>query len=94
MSPGEPSRALVSEDGAFRLRAVPADEPTCTLVSETCTNVPNETVSDGHPPETPADQGDWVAAALVEARRAWLEARDDRALRRALLDLARRLDEE
>ena len=91
VSPGEPSRALVSEDGAFGLRAVPPDEPTCILVSRSCTNVPNEAFSDG---DTPANQVETIDAALAEARRAWTDAHDARALRRALLDLVRRLDEE
>ena len=92
VSAGEHSRALVSEDGAFGLRAVPPDEPTCTLVSGSCTNVPNEAIPDGEAPETAANPADAISAALAAAQRAWDLEHDRRALCCALLDLLRRLD--
>jgi hypothetical protein len=85
----------VSEDEAFGLRAVPADEPTCALVSKRCTNVPNGPggpIPDGESQETVADAADAVAGALHAARRAWDLEHDRHALRCALVDLLRRLD--
>jgi hypothetical protein len=85
----------VSEDGAFGLRAVPADEPKCTLVSNRCTNVPNGPggpIPDGEAPEIAGDAADAVTDALAAARRAWDLEHDRRALRCALLDLLCRLD--
>ena len=92
VSPGEHSRALVSKDEAFGLRAVPADEPTCALVSNRCTNVPNGLVSDGEAPVAGAKPADAISVALAAAQRAWDLEHDRRALRCALLDLLRRLD--
>jgi hypothetical protein len=95
VSADEHSRALVSNDEAFGLRAVPADEPTCALVSNRCTNVPNGPsgpIPDGESPETAADAADAVPGALDAARRAWDLEHNRHALRCALLDLLRRLD--
>jgi hypothetical protein len=86
VSPGERSRALVSEDEAFGLCAVPDDEPTCTLVSEGCTNVPSAVAATG--------RDDALATDLAKAQRDWEQARDRRALERSLLDVVRRLAEE
>ena len=91
LSPGEPSRTLVSEDGAFGLRAVPPDEPKCILVSRNCAIVPSEAILDGDVPATPTDGGDTVARALVRVQRDWEQSHDLRKLQRALLDLMRRL---
>jgi hypothetical protein len=84
----------VSEDEAFGLRAVPADEPKCTLVSESCTNVPSDgtgaAVPDGeHEARHPVAP---ISLGLTQALRDWKTHHDPFAVRRALLDLICQLE--
>jgi hypothetical protein len=83
----------VSKDVHLAGSNAPADEQECTLVSESCTNVPNGTLSDGEPTHWGGGDANSVDSALDEARRAWDSGHNERELRRALLDILRRLDD-